>query len=85
MRAGQEIPVASQATIQQTMPGSVKQPTGLKPMPPAGLEARREFFAFGGQWDSPLAYRHKRVGVVRARTVGCLTEPGIVMLPGRLP
>jgi len=26
----------------------------------------------------PLPHRHKRVGVVRARAVGCLTEPGIV-------
>jgi hypothetical protein len=32
----------------------------------------------------PLPNRLKRVGVVRARAVGCLTEPGIVCFPAVL-
>jgi len=39
LRAGQKIGAARPATVQQTMPGSVRQPTRLKTMTAPDLEA----------------------------------------------
>jgi hypothetical protein len=45
LRVVRKAQAVRQATIQQTMPGSVRQPTNLESMPTAGLEALAIFFA----------------------------------------